>query len=411
MALRRYRWLIAAASGCALLAVGLLRDRPHAKRAPADPDERVWASLAAHEQADLSQATDKLRLLQLRDSILNRVARERPTRSGFVLLEDSALSDSLRSWVDRAARDGWNELAATTKYPVVLAVILDSARTVQGLPRQTARGGFSIDVFPPVAQDGQATQPCLTIARLRADPFTGPAYGQRVMQRALTSARSSAALRGPCAFYAAFGPPGPGIARWLTATNWRVAKFGDWSRPAVALENPYGYGRPQIRGIERLFYPDERWLLRGYLSSDALSCIAGRVDRCRHALLSPTPDASGRPRASILTTNGLEIGFSFVTVRGRPLGSAEGWVLSDMTRSLGPERFASFWHSALAPTEAYRTAATQGIDEWTMEWARQVYGTEELGPQVTQRALASGLLFATMGGLIAVLFAYRRRTA
>jgi hypothetical protein len=371
----------------------------------------VWASLAAHEQADLSQATDKLRLLQLRDSILDRVAREKRTLSGFVLREDAALSDSLRSWVDRAARDGRSEQASSTKYPVVLAVILDSAHTVQGLPRQTARGGFSIDVFPPVANVGQGSEPCLTILRLRFDLSTPAVYGQRFMQRALTSARNSAALRGPCAFYAAFGPPGAGVASWLTATNWRVARFGDWSRPSVPLENPYGYGRPQIRGIERLFYPDERWLLRGDLSSDALSCVAGRGDRCRHALLSPTPDARGRSRANILTTNGFEIGFSFMTFRGRPLGSAEGWVLSDMVRSLGPERFATFWHSPLAPADAYRAATAQGIDEWTMEWARRVYGTEKLGPQVTQSALASGFFFAAIGGAIAMLFAYRRKVA
>lgn len=408
MALRRYRWLLAAACGCALLAAGLLRGRPNAKRAPADPDTRVWASLAAHEQADLSQATDKLRLLELRDSILHRVAREQIALSGFVLLEDSALTDSLRSWVDRTARNGWSEFSSATKYPVVLAVILDTARTVQGLPRQTARGGFSIDVFPPDAQNGQASQPCLTIVRLRADPSTAPASGQRLMQRALTSARSSAALRGPCAFYATFGPPGPGISNWLTATNWRVARFGDWRGPSVPLEYPYGWGR-QIRGIERLFYPDERWLLRGELSSDALSCIAGRVDRCRHGLLAATPDARGRSRANILTTNGFEIGFFFMRSQGRPLGSAEGWVLSDMARSLGPERFATFWHSQLAPAEAYRAAAQGDIDVWTMEWARRVYGTEELGPQVSQSALASGFVFAAIGGLVAMLFAYRRK--
>jgi len=64
--------------------------------------------------------------------------------------------------------------------------------------------------------------------------------------------------------------------------------------------------------------------------------------------------------------------------------------------ALGPERFARFWSSSLAPDAALRAAASMPLDNWTHVWARGLLGEQRVGPAPTFTELGSALSLAAL---------------
>ena len=97
-----------------------------------------------------------------------------------------------------------------------------------------------------------------------------------------------------------------------------------------------------------------------------VSCAAGKDEACLRALLEPpTPHpwrrSMGRT-AGVLSTgfyNPFVHGDNAWLTREWPLGSREWTLLSDMVRTIGPERFERFWTSDLPPEQAFRAATGQ----------------------------------------------------
>ncbi|HEY5218218.1 MAG TPA: hypothetical protein VIJ16_00355 [Gemmatimonadaceae bacterium] len=212
---------------------------------------------------------------------------------------------------------------------------------------------------------------------------------------------------GPCATYATFGPPGPIIAHWLARSEWLAAQDIDWTRPSPIwredFNSSYYQGWGDIFGVMNAM-----WAERFSLSTDALSCIAGVSTRCSPGLLGEMPilkDDSSWYTGAI--DNGIDRSYpwwvySLNTSHG--FGPAQGWVLSDMVRDLGRDRFETFWTSSLAPDSAFASATQQSLGSWLQTWARRSYGRDVLGPWIPPEARLAGLVVVLIGLGVAVAF-------
>lgn len=56
------------------------------------------------------------------------------------------------------------------------------------------------------------------------------------------------------------------------------------------------------------------------------------------------------------------------------LGRREPFLLADMVRTLGRERFARFWTSGDAVPVAFEKAAGEPLEQWTSRWIVAQYG-------------------------------------
>ena len=78
----------------------------------------------------------------------------------------------------------------------------------------------------------------------------------------------------------------------------------------------------------------------------------------------------------------------------RPFGRRESFLLAEMVRSLGRERFAHFWTSNETVPVAFEQTAGEPLEQWTSRWAASQYGqVPPRGPGMTSWAwLMSGAL-------------------
>ncbi|HEX6307679.1 MAG TPA: hypothetical protein VFZ69_05785 [Longimicrobiales bacterium] len=182
---------------------------------------------------------------------------------------------------------------------------------------------------------------------------------------------------GPCAFVAAYGAPGAGIAQWLRNGAFR---FGDLaaaqSRDTAPVALPlWGWlaDEPAIRG-----------------------CSGGRTELCRTFLLGAgAPDTSG-------VMFGLPMPYEYRS-------PARGMLLHDLERQFGPERFARFWTSDADVESAFTAAFAETPVEWVRHWARQRYGAATLGPRLAGVSVLLSVLMLGVLASIAAAVATRRR--
>ena len=80
------------------------------------------------------------------------------------------------------------------------------------------------------------------------------------------------------------------------------------------------------------------------------------------------------------------------TLPSRPanLGPYDGWLLSEMARSLGDAKFAAFWKSRAAVPDAFRAAAGEDLDGWIRGWGQRIYGSMAVGPGLPVSSIVSG---------------------
>ena len=92
-------------------------------------------------------------------------------------------------------------------------------------------------------------------------------------------------------------------------------------------------------------------------------------------------------------------------------GRIREWIVSDLVRTMGRERFARFWRSSLAPDSAYRAETGDELSTWVQGRARHVYGTDVLGPWLPPNARIAGLVVVLLALGVAVGFARERCVA
>jgi hypothetical protein len=197
---------------------------------------------------------------------------------------------------------------------------------------------------------------------------------------------------GPCAFYAALGPPGQGIEAWLLRSGGWVATVPDWHAARQRRREPGydAYAGVNDRGA-RLF---KYLFVRGYAGSlEATACAGGDAAMCRRMIDSasgtqlvfqPSRRALGLQRAGIFAHSGW---------------SASWWdndvahFLADLVRREGREHFARFWTSPAEPDSAFRAAYGESLESWAARWVR-AGGEVRVGPFVRTSSVLISLLVA-----------------
>jgi len=377
MALTLRHWVAGGALVCAAIAVAKLpppAERPLPSGAPRldafeVPLDRVQLLRTAlrRNRGALERAAEVADLMSQ--------ARAAPPRtdSDPVLVTSLPLAPPTRRAIEDQIRALWHELGPMSPDVTVRFVLVANGVTMQILPSAT---------------DGR-----MCVVRLPID------WSLRWMLRSAEAPSVEQLdpwLRqavGPCAFYAAFGRPGPVIEEWLQRGGFDLATDVSWAHPA-AVRTRFESG--PSTDAERLARAIMFWQLDDrYGSLDAVACYAGDVSRCRTALF---PTAFPRDRQEP----------AGVVVRwwwGRRGGLYQGQeYLADLVREMGRERFQAFWSSPAPVDAAFQAAMGQPIEVWTARWERQRMEGLVVRSRIRPMSVLLGLLLA---GLCVAATGYR----
>lgn len=262
------------------------------------------------------------------------------------------------------------EAIGTPKVPLRVLLVADSSASF------SSYAGWYL-------RPGTAGDPCIVMIRVRES--RNQAMAPRTGDRRL----------GVCGLYARHGMPGPGIAAWLDETR-AVSAAGDsstsWNRETPAPRRGAWGGLSQLAGGMMLE------------AAAPLACAAGRGAACRIALLDPIDDARRRVSVPVAQDPKLSSAYPF------ELNDYPGDVTATLRASMGAERFARWWQSALPPAEAYEAVTGAAFETWAMAYTRRFVGPRNPGPLRAGLPLALGLLLAAGLGGWAVLRAPRARS-
>jgi hypothetical protein len=410
MALTIRRWVAALVLACAAIAVWQIPSRFGRRRA--DVAARIHTGGYGWPDAStrLGMANLRLRVLELRDSALN-TAHTSGVHSPFTVLTAESLPESTRRTITAALTQGWARYDAGTRYPVVVAVIRDTTRENEGLPMANSQW-VEAYTFPP----DSVTPVCRVLIRATYRQQSGlrrPA--EQVITQTLEQQSTQRSFLGPCALYTTFGMPGSGIAQWLSETDWSEAQDLDWSRPSPIWKDNFGWAVFTEGGFaaEFLNFSSSAWRARDFLSDGAIACLAGRTDQCPNGLeWGLYTGKDDQPwYARVVDARAINSYRWRLWGRGAGFGPAQSWLISDMVRDLGRDRFAAFWASPAGPDSAFARAAGVPLAAWIGHWAQRAYGPDVLGPWIPARTWLAGLVVVLAGLVVAAALARERQVA
>lgn len=240
-----------------------------------------------------------------------------------------------------------------------------------------------------------SAHPSICIVRLAVHPVTWDRPFQRTLATHRLDPEFLGGIRtalGPCAFYAAFGVPGPEIGRWLAARGFDLARDPAWAGPPADTTT-------FLTVRNRPDDPDERQLrqfLYDWAPVDAAGCMAGERAACAHAVLA-TPGEDSEPGIV-----GAHRPWAFRIYNGDIF-------LSDLARAIGPRRFGEFWNSTLPVDRAFRVAADTGLADWALAWSRRRAPHLTAGAPVAAVPAGFALVLAAVGLTGAMALGRRRR--
>ncbi len=402
MASRLSYWLATPVAVCCLIAEVYLPPRG------ADRSMRLQSSRTPQELARstverrLAWANESLILLEQRDSVLGLI-QDRSSRQADVplLLVDHMLAPPLAEHLAGLVDAAWSVVEpAHPGVMIVVAVIVDTLRMGSGgLPRQRNVTMSRVSYFLPHSTDGRA---CLVLVSLGSRDINLAATGD-LGQVGL----SEETLLGSCAFYGAFGIPGPGVRAWLEVHHYSVASVASWSAPAARPEERHGAwwliqsGEARQRG----FLPA--------LSFDLLGCAGGDPAGCRSAVLSDVAAANiGSDLWTQLFLSGSQLrGVVRTDLIDYSRYSPVDPLLSDLAFELGRDRFTDFWTTTLPVDSAFARATGISLDAWMLRWVRNRFGAWRTRPGLSSTGIWVSVLLCVLGVAVAMSFAGRRQVA
>lgn len=398
MALTLSRWIALAVAGSLIAAAYFLPPRAERQRVV---DPRVMIERRENSAGNMAaRAADRLRVLQIRDSVLQALARRPQTDTSRVLF-DAGLPQALREALAAAAARARVALPGLGRHPVDLVFVLDSGPLVRGVNR-----GHGNILTAEYLLPRSSSERCLILARVQPPPDDAMSLTQRAQLTNFARDITSQRLFGPCAFIGAFGVPGPHIDRWLLERNWAYATTVDWTRDYPRWDPPF-WAR------QNWTTSSAGWPLRSFVSANGYRCATGASDSCRQVLLMGGEDRRVRRYPTVWGNRIVSVGtLTWGWWRDGGLGPNQGALLSEMVRTVGPERFGRFWASASPVEEAFRSATNQDIGDWTRDWAASEYGGGRgRGPAIPPlgAAIAITLVVVATGG--AMWFSQRRQIA
>jgi len=332
---------------CALLGAALLPPQE-----PERTDVRPPPRTDIRAARQLTAATERLRLLALRDSIVNAM------KSGDVASTDSLtfmVPTTLPEKVGRALRGLltplWTRVVdGAPRVRGVVVVEVDTAYYWQGF--NTGRAWTRVSQVLPEATDGHT---CIAHIAIGVRDARDIAEHGRLSADLVERIRTGGL--GACRLYAAFGLPGAGVRTWLSQVAYLPA-----ARSNRTFDPWWDYGYEPL------------WLHFGYVE-----CARGRSERCREILWSHPGSDRRLVRFTELDVSGVVVGMPYFDPRD-PLGPSGPTYLNDMLAHFGRERFARFWTSDAPLAQAFEDAMGEPIEQWTVRWAQADIGVPIIGP-------------------------------
>lgn len=204
----------------------------------------------------------------------------------------------------------------------------------------------------------------------------------------------------PCLFYAAYGPPGQEVERWLARRGFDLVRRPD---PRGLVPPPAAPALELITGRSPLAAAMLGRDWRDINALDLVGCQAGQRARCEPALLQPQP-LFGRPTGLDRTRRSSSFDWRFWSE-----DQARGDLLGSLVREFGPERFQHFWRSAAPVPEAFEVAFGVSFEGWAARWVPERLGRTVTGPSLRWAGVTGWLGLAVLAVLAAAFMAERRR--
>ena len=388
MALTPGRWIMAALVGCMLLTTGLVSSARPSSPVAVDPPEHQHLGRI---QRRTMNAAQQLRSLTRRDSVLAVLAKlERADKSSIRVVMDPRLPPAHGLLVQRSVERMRRQLHIdSVAVPTSVVVVLDTASPRRDVP--TFRRGEMAFEYSLAENSVTGRTECVAILAIQSPPLARPGAHRRLAEQ-LDPARGGERLLGPCAFQARFGMPGAQIDAWLRARAYELAFDPTWEEP----ERDVGIGGEELRDAARA----STWeYLQWNLSTTARACAAGKVDRCEQAMVPQPGIRPPLPPGAVVRR----------TLSWDPhWGGLATEYLSALVTAMGPERFARFWRSDLAPDAALRAVAGMSLGSWTQQWIGDLSGPLRAGSGIAAREVVSVAILAALC-LALTAWGFRRR--
>lgn len=365
-------------------------------------------------------AAEEVLLAERRDSIAARLAhREWPAESLLILPDPALPAWRIQASVADLRRQWAGVLPAAGGSRVVAVVFADTQSRAQGVARDLSWGRAS--QLLPTAVDGRT---CVVLVQLGlgdlgerarrvaeadlrgesvdADPTLGN------FARARRARAHENEELGPCAFLAAFGPPGPAIRTWLDSTAWQAAVKANWLSGEGGQQVGYqvfggnGSSSPLQVLIASMFEQPGGW--RGH------ACAAQARSACLSFILLPDLwDAHVTPGLLSARRGGWS-GGSAAIVEARLVRDPKARFLADLLRMGGRDRFARFWRAGGTLPEAYAAVYDRSADDAWQEWmVETIGGPAIMGPTIVRRSVFSLGVIAALGVFFGVVSFSRRQ--
>jgi len=373
--MRDRHWLGMMVVGCLIVAAATLPPSAGAGPDSYGSPTRLWRA-----QSRLQAAVESLLALRSADSLL-AVAERSGATVGTVptLLIDPELPPAVGSLARRNLALTERELGGPAgDARTVVAVELDNGETLDGLPRGYYREERR---YRRPSETNGAT--CLAAITIRGG-WTRPQLDSGNVTPRTLGWDNSGGLLGQCAFYFAYGLPGPSIEQWIDLHDGYIADRPTAPPLAQASRTSLRSEGVTLSGLlEAVLGTARWWYSAGYLViGDA--CALGRLDQCRIAALGD-PDSIAGP------------GWRTLWYGRHPLGQYASQFLAAVAQDMGPERFRRFWKSELPVDSAFRAAAGVSIEEWTSKWLQAQY--PDIPPAGPLPHLSSVVLSLIVAGL------------
>ncbi len=373
MALTLRRWILAAIAGWGLIFVAYQPTGEPPEGAAPDYGPRLVVTPERRRAnalgSALARAQAELTVAARRDSL--RLAARGRSNSSPTLQVAFAPSPAGRRALEQAFAVVWEELAPLDTAIRVVVVI---------------RSSYYLHAYVlPYGTDGRTCVASLSLGwdlrrlgRAREEPPP-----REVIVDFLRN------TLGACAYYAAFGQPGPAIEQWLEARFFDLAGQARWASQPPPPPGPEASAAALLDALTT--GRDDRF----GASFDALGCASGELGACRRALFGPVSTNPSRYRPHM---RGMVVDLDFF-FEGRGFYGGRSY-LADMVREIGRERFMKFWRSALPPDSAFAAATGTSIERWTVRWERERLHGMVLRNRVPLPSVLLSLLVA--GAVIAV---------
>jgi hypothetical protein len=365
MALTWPRW-IAIATGSALVVIGICFARMSRQVPPTSTEHAMW-NLAETYAGEAHRMAARYRVLLLRDSLQ---AKGLLATEGQRVIVDPRLDGPARLEIESAIRRA-NTLASipAPRTPVVVAFVIDTARSVRGVSLYSR---LAVHYLLPSA----SLSPCTVLVRV------GSGIGAFELERVTRQFHRDPfvnGLLGPCAFYAAFGPPGADITQWLRKTGYAFTLAADWS--VSVRSDPHAFS----------MLGRSRWREDWNPGDDLPHCRAQKPVACSTEIQA----IRGRDMQAVWGGVVDQVREDrFLSEDWRGVG---GRLLSDMVRQYGEERFARFWRSDLPVADAFREATGDDLGLAGVRYMKAAFVHLETGPNMSNDGLRNGVALLAVG--------------